>query len=540
MADTERGTEDDEEAPRARRPIAGVCAAFALGALAGAKTLGGGDRPWIALGAAGAAWAAAAVLSRRGRGRARRAAEAAASAAALACVLIVSFGAARAAARRQMDAVELFREAAEERADVVLRGRVAGDPSAVALDHGGARVRFDLAVDALAHEAGDIPAGGCRVRVDWYGPESLAGPRPPFPLPRAGEGWQIGGRLSEVETRAAAPLLVLARRERDPATRRAPELDAPAWRLALRDLRERGAEALSRGVDPESLGAKLVRAMVLGFRTDVPPEVSEAFKASGTVHVFAISGLHVAVFAGAVAGLLALAAVPRRWRPLLSVPLVVGYVLLTGARPSAVRAGTMLVLVLCAPLAGRRADPAASLAAAALAILAADPAQILDLGFLFSFVCTAGLLLARPEMRRLRRQPPGPLGGLRARVRGAMFVSIVAWAVSAPLTAMCFGRLSPAALVCNLAVVPLATAAVTASVLSLALAPLLPALCAPCNLVACLCAEGMAAVSRAAASVPWAAWEVEPWGPGAVALWYALALALLLASRRLFRGGGES
>ena len=531
---------DGEEAPRARRPIAGVCAAFALGALAGAKTLGGGDRPWIALGAAGAAWAAAAVLSRRGRGRARRAAEAAASAAALACVLLVSFGAARAAARRQMDAVELFREAAEERADVVLRGRVAGDPSAVALDHGGARVRFDLAVDALAHEAGDIPAGGCRVRVDWYGPESLAGPRPPFPLPRAGEGWQIGGRLSEVETRAAAPLLVLARRERDPATRRAPELDAPAWRLALRDLRERGAEALSRGVDPKSLGAKLVRAMVLGFRTDVPPEVSEAFKASGTVHVFAISGLHVAVFAGAVAGLLALAAVPRRWRPLLSVPLVVGYVLLTGARPSAVRAGTMLVLVLCAPLAGRRADPAASLAAAALAILAADPAQILDLGFLFSFVCTAGLLLARPEMRRLRRQPPGPWGGLRARVRGAMFVSIVAWAVSAPLTAMCFGRLSPAALVCNLAVVPLATAAVTASVLSLALAPLLPALCAPCNLVACLCAEGMAAVSRAAASVPWAAWEVEPWGPGAVALWYALALALLLASRRLFRGGGES
>ena len=100
--------------------------------------------------------------------------------------------------------------------------------------------------------------------------------------------------------------------------------------------------------------------------------------------------------------------------------------------------------------------------------------------------------------------------------------------------------LSPAALVCNLAVVPLATAAVTASVLSLALAPLLPALCAPCNLVACLCAEGMAAVSRAAASVPWTAWEVEPWGPGAVALWYALALALLLASRRLFRGGGES
>ena len=65
MADTERGTEDDEEAPRARRPIAGVCAAFALGALAGAKTLGGGDRPWIALGAAGLLLLIALVIKHR-------------------------------------------------------------------------------------------------------------------------------------------------------------------------------------------------------------------------------------------------------------------------------------------------------------------------------------------------------------------------------------------------------------------------------------------------------------------------------------------
>ena len=81
-------------------------------------------------------------------------------------------------------------------------------------------------------------------------------------------------------------------------------------------------------------------------------------------------------------------------------------------------------------------------------------------------------------------------------------------------------------------------AAVTVSVLSLALAPLLPALCAPCNVAACLCAEGMAAVSRAAAAVPGAAWEVEPWGPGAVVLWYAGFFALVAGWRRLFRGRG--
>ena len=521
------------ERPEGRRPLAGVFAAFAAGAWIGTRTLGGGAAPWIALAACAAAWAAAALAARLApTGRARRAAALVAPAAVLGCVMIASFAAARADARRRMDAVELFRDVAEERADVVLRGRVAGDPSAVALDHGGARVRFDLAVDALAHEAGDIPAGGCRVRVDWYGPASLAGPRPPFPVPRAGEGWQIGGRLVEVPTRAAAPLLVLARRERDAATRRAPELDAPAWRLALRDVRARGAEALARGVDPERLGAKIVRAMVLGFRTDVPPEVSEAFRASGTVHVFAISGLHVGVFAGVLAAALALLPVPRWWRPFAAVPALALYVLLTGARPSAVRAATMTAVVLCAPLAGRRADGLSALFAAGTAILAAAPSQILDPGFVFSFLCTGGILLAAPWLKRLRKPPPGRLGRARAKLRGMAAVSLVAWLVSAPMTAMFFGRLSPAAIPCNLVVVPLAGVSVTAAVLSLAVSPVVPALSAPLNLAACLCAEAMAAASRAAASIPGAAWEVEPWGIGAVAAWYLALLAAWLAARR--------
>jgi ComEC/Rec2-related protein len=531
-----RATTEATVRPAGRHPLVGVCLAFALGTWLGVRTLGGGAAPWRALATAAAAWAAAAFAVRQAHSaRIRRAAAVLAAVAPLACSLLVAFVAARAEARRRMDAVELFRDAAEERADFVLRGRVADDPSAVALDHGGARVRFDLEVDALAHEAGDIPAGGCRVRVDWYGPVSLAGGRPPFPLPRAGEGWQIGGRLVEVPTRSAAPLLVLARRERDSATRRVPELDAPAWRFALRDARARGAEALARGVDPERIGAKLVRAMVLGFRSDVPPEVSEAFQASGTVHVFAISGLHVGVFSGALAALLALFALPRRWRPLLSVPLLAGYVLLTGARPSAARAGTMAAVALCAPLAGRRADYATSLCFAAAAILAAAPMQILDLGFAFSFLCTMGILSVKPTMDRLRRARPGATGAILAKARQTAFVSLVAWLFSAPLTAMCFGRLSPAAIVCNLAVVPLAICTVNLSVLSLVVAPLVPPLSVLCNRAACLCAEGMALSARGAAAIPGAAWEVEPWGPAAVLLWYAALLVPVLLLRRAAR-----
>ena len=55
MARAEDTVDDEEEAPRARRPIAGVCAAFALGAWLGVRTLGGGSRPWSALAATAAA-----------------------------------------------------------------------------------------------------------------------------------------------------------------------------------------------------------------------------------------------------------------------------------------------------------------------------------------------------------------------------------------------------------------------------------------------------------------------------------------------------
>ena len=63
------------------------------------------------------------------------------------------------------------------------------------------------------------------------------------------------------------------------------------------------------------------------FQLKAPLEGEFRFETSGRIDGPSAGAL-------TTAGLLALAAVPRRWRPLLSVPLVAGYVLLTGARPS--------------------------------------------------------------------------------------------------------------------------------------------------------------------------------------------------------------
>lgn len=85
--------------------------------------------------------------------------------------------------------------------------------------------------------------------------------------------------------------------------------------------------------------------MTLGWKTALTPEVDEAFMRSGTLHVFAISGLHIALVAGIVGQVLRLLLVPRRTTGLLVIVICWAYTLATGGRPSAVRSTLMTTFV---------------------------------------------------------------------------------------------------------------------------------------------------------------------------------------------------
>ena len=146
---------------------------------------------------------------------------------------------------------------------------------------------------------------------------------------------------------------------------------------------------------------------------------------------------------------------------------------------------------------------------------------------------------ARPPLRTGLRRIGRNLGNV---LRNLLEVSVVAWLASAPLTAMCFGRLTPVAVLCNVPVIPLAVGAVWLAAASLLCACVLPPLVPLFNRLAVFATDCMAACAEAASSVPGAAWNVSPWPPWAVALWYGLFVAGLLAwravsRRRLARAG---
>lgn len=142
---------------------------------------------------------------------------------------------------------------------------------------------------------------------------------------------------------------------------------------------------------PELAG--LLRAMMLGETHELSEEQHELFRKSGTMHLFAISGLNIAVIAGA---LLMLLAPLRRWplvRFAVGAALLWLFVDITGAAPSAVRAFVMAVFLQAAFVLRLPANVLAALVGSAAVVLIVAPLQVFGASFVMSYGIVAALLL---------------------------------------------------------------------------------------------------------------------------------------------------
>ncbi len=233
--------------------------------------------------------------------------------------------------------------------------------------------------------------------------------------------------------------------------------------------RAAGSDLLGLGVEDFPLSVSITRALLLGYRSGVPSDVRSLFAETGTLHVFAISGLHVGIVAGIIIFLLRAARVSRIHWFFVLAPCLGIYIVLTGANPSAIRAGIMALAYFGAYLVGRKGDVLSALALSALVILVISPGQIMMPGFIFSFAVVGGLLSIYPffnaavrrytdpdplrlEAERWWKRIPRVCSGYALALAG---LSVSAWLVSAPLTAIFFERVSPVALLGNLFVAPL-------------------------------------------------------------------------------------
>jgi competence protein ComEC len=383
-----------------------------------------------------------------------------------------------------------------------------------------------------------------RIRVILRG--SLAGKR----MPRYGERWRLHGIVRPALPRRSG-LFMLPQNQMVVDPDRAVFLSGnhgnpvKAWcmrqRRTCRRILGRGLEAY-----PDERG--ILQALLLGYRGDLPRALRTDFAATGTVHIFAISGAHVGMMLLLFAGLLRALRIPvTRWFLFLT-PLLILYTLTTGAATSAIRASVMASLMLGATFMKRRPDAISALAVAAISILVVSPAQLGDLGFLLSFTAVGGLLAVQPVMeagvRRLAHRDEWLLPGedapdkpvwRRGGMNGIRYasVSVSAWISTLPLTAYFFNLFSPVALLMNLIVIPVVFAILLTGVMSLLCFPLSPFCSEVFNHAARVLASGLTACIQWAATLPWGHLFIRTPPAAGVVLWYLLLAVAAVMARRV-------
>ena len=173
-----------------------------------------------------------------------------------------------------------------------------------------------------------------------------------------------------------------------------------SWRSCVLKLREKFLERLCSSIRNDT-ARNLAAAFYLGTTGGMNPERRRDFIAAGTVHLFAVSGLHVGM--AALLLLLILRGLPFRTRCFTAAAGVWLYVLLTGAAVPALRAGFMIGLYLLCRGMLLYTPPLRLMGVAAGIIIIGDPDAVKSAGFHYSFLITAVLLLVSERLQEWRQ-----------------------------------------------------------------------------------------------------------------------------------------
>jgi len=196
-------------------------------------------------------------------------------------------------------------------------------------------------------------------------------------------------------------------------------------------------------------------AILIGDRTELNKSLRDDFVKTGTVHVIAISGLHVGIIAAAILGILALFGVPKKINLVVTFAALVFYALVAGANPPIIRAVIMFAIFTAGYLMRRDNDVLNSLSLAAFLILLYNPRELFNPGFQLSFVSVASIILLTPRIEKALGLNASKDGRFRVYTIRALSVSLAASAGTWPIVASYFNIVSPIAILANLIVVPL-------------------------------------------------------------------------------------
>jgi competence protein ComEC len=289
--------------------------------------------------------------------------------------------------------------------------------------------------------------------------------------------------------------------------------------------RQRILDSLQVGLQDDMEVAQTMQGMVLGARGETNPGLKKLFRDTGTIHLFAASGLQVGLFTGLAWSGLRYVRLPRRLLALAVVPVAIAYCALTGFHPATIRATVMAIFIAVGASLERPVATVNSLCGSGLLILGHDTQELFQTGFQLSFVAVFAILTAaRPFAHLLYRpfqvDPFLPMRLLapwqRTWHQGMLHtceilsLSTVCWGATAPILIYHEHRLSLVAIFANLLVVPLATAVMFLAVAGLLAGTISSSIAGCLNNTSWLLTKLILWILHAAILIPWHSVNVSP------------------------------
>lgn len=197
--------------------------------------------------------------------------------------------------------------------------------------------------------------------------------------------------------------------------------------------------------------ASFLGGLLVGAKHGIPPDLTEAFRMTGTSHIVALSGFNITIIGVFIQHVSLALGLGRRQSMWVSLGAIVFFVSMTGAQSSVVRAGIMGSLVLIARRLGRASRITNALVLTAAVMIFLNPVILRhDIGFQLSFLSTSGLVYLTPLFERWCARVTNVF-----QIRSNLISTLSATLATSPVIIGSFGSVSLISPIVNIAVLPL-------------------------------------------------------------------------------------
>ncbi len=196
-------------------------------------------------------------------------------------------------------------------------------------------------------------------------------------------------------------------------------------------------------------------AVIMGDKNGLEASKIKAFAESGTIHLLAVSGLHVG-FIILLTVILSSILRLRMWPHIIfSSVLLISYSVITGGSPSVIRAVIMAIILMLSRPFRRILKFPDIIGSAGIISLTYDPNQIFRPGFVLSFAAVISIaLIHEPLLQKLKQvRRIGRIAN--GRISGSLLISFSVTLGLLPLILYLFGRYNFVSLLSNLILIPL-------------------------------------------------------------------------------------